>query len=493
MANAAAIRDSRTPHARKAADGRVMPFDRMGVAARRVGVLVLALGLAACVPTSVSLPTLPDKVPEKWRASPATSDVALGPAPDLQSWWRAFGDPTLDRLIERALAQNLTVAQAQLRLRGARAMQHRSSTQFEPQVSFHTFAEPDPNGSTSYFEIGFDALWEFGFFGRGLANERIAAADALTAETDVVAARVSIVAEVARSYSDLRSAQTRAAILDEIVGARREKARLAETLLDLRLGTQADVDRARAEVAQATADAGEPQPAILQAQEALSVLLAEDTPDADITAAGQPLQLPALALAQAPADLLRTRPEIRRAELNVLRAAGELGLARADVYPKLAIGGSLTSSTRMVGDVDRPNKAIPAFGPVIDLPIFDWGARHDAIAARDAGLQAAVLAYRQTVLEGVAEVESALAQLDRQQQRTRASQSSLTALEHAAGSASRLREFGLADGSDLAAAGLAAAQARLEQTQATHDLNLAFIALYKSFGGALPPLQAEPR
>lgn len=475
-----------------------MESSRKGTALRRAGgrsrpsiALALALCVGACGPTSVNLPTLPDKVPEKWRASAAVPDAALGPAPNLDSWWRTFDDPTLDRLIERALAQNLTVAQAQLRLRGARAMQHRSSHQFDPQVSFHTFAEPDPNGSTSYFEIGFDALWEFGFFGRGLANERIASADAQSAESDSVAARVSIVAEVARSYSDLRAAQARAGILDEILAARREKTRLAETLLKLRLGTPADLDRAQAEVAQALSDASEPQASIVQAQEALSVLLAEDTPGADITAAGPPLQLPALTIAQTPADLLRTRPEIRRAELNVLRAAGELGLARADLYPKLALGGSLTSSTRMVGDIDHPNKAIPAFGPVIQFPLFDWGARKDVITARDAALSAAVLAYRQAVLESVAEAESALAQLDHQQQRTHASRSSVTALENAAASARHLREFGLADGSDLATAGVAAAQARLEQTQATHDLNLAFIALYKSFGGALPPLQQE--
>jgi NodT family efflux transporter outer membrane factor (OMF) lipoprotein len=467
-----------------------MRFVSAGGMVRRAGVLALVLSLGACAP-AVKLPTLPDKVPEQWRTMPAPTDAALGPAPDLRTWWHAFNDPTLDRLIERALAQNLNVEQAQLRLRGARALQHRASTKFDPQVSFHTFAEPDPNGSTSYFEIGFDALWEFGFFGRGLANERIAAADALTAETDLVAARVSVTAEVARSYSDLRAAQARAAVLDEIVAVRREKIRLAETLLSLRLGTQAEVYRAQAEVAQAIADASEPQPAIVQAQEALSVLLAQDTPDADITATGPPLRLPPLAVAQTPADLLRTRPEIRRAELNVLRAAGELGLARADLYPKLALGGSLTSSTRMVGDIDHPNKAIPAFGPVIDFPIFDWGARHDLFDARDAALSAAVLAYRQSVLEGVGEAESALAQLQRQQQRLRGNQDVVTALEHAAGSTRHLQEFGLADNAEIATAGVAAAQARLEQTQATHELNLAFIALYKSFGGALPPLQPE--
>ena len=177
----------------------------------------------------------------------------------------------------------------------------------------------------------------------------------------------------------------------------------------------------------------------------------------------------------------------------MLHAAGELGLARADLYPKLALGGSLTSSTRMVGDIDHPNRAIPAFGPVIQWPLFDWGARHDVVDARDAALQAAVLAYRQSVLEGVAEAESALAQLERQQKRASASDKNVHALEHAQQTAGKLRGFGLADGADSTAAALAAAQARLERSLATHDLNLAFIALYKSFGGTLPPLQAGCR
>jgi len=450
-------------------------------------ILLLLIGCAA----PVTLPTLPQDVAADWRAAP--EDPSLGQAPNLDSWWHAFNDPALDALIERARAQNLTIAQAQLRLRGARALQHRSATQYEPQVSFHTFAEPDPNGSTSYFEIGFDALWEFGFFGRGQADARLASADAQTAATDVVAAQVSIVAEVARNYMDLRAAQARAAILDGIVEQRREKVRLAGKLVELHLGTTVDADRAEAESAQAVAEAGEPAAAIMQAQQALAVLLAENALDATLAAAAPQPRLPRLAVGEAPADLLRTRPEIRKAELNVLHAAGELGLARADLYPKLALGGSLTSSTRMVGDIDHPNRAIPAFGPVIQWPIFDWGARHDFVDARDAALQSAVLAYRQSVFEGVAEAESALAQLERQQKRASASDRNVHALEHAQQTAGKLRGFGLADGADATAAALAAAQAQLERSLATHDLNLAFIALYKSFGGTLPPLQPDPK
>jgi NodT family efflux transporter outer membrane factor (OMF) lipoprotein len=451
-------------------------------------VLVLLIGCVGPAP----LPALPQRTPAEWRSAPPP-DTALGPAPNLDSWWHAFNDATLDALIDRARVQNLTVAQAQLRLRGARALQHRSATQYEPQVNFHTFAEPDPNGSTSYFEIGFDALWEFGFFGRGQADARVASADAQSAATDVVAAQVSIAAEVARNYMDLRAAQARATILDGVVAQRREKVRLADKRVELHIGTRVEADRAEAELAQAMADAAEPAAAIVQAQQALAVLLAEDAPDTTLATAGAQPRLPPLAVGETPADLLRTRPEIRKAELNVLKAAGELGLARADLYPKLALGGSLTSSTRMVGDVDRPNKAIPALGPIIQWPIFDWGARHDVVDARDAALQAAVLAYRQSVLEGVAEAESALAQLDRGQKRSRASEINARALEHAARTAGRMRGFGLADDIDTAGAALAEAQAQLDLSLATHDLNLAFIALYKSFGGTLPPLQADPK
>lgn len=464
---------------------------RPGPSTRQVAMATIVAALLAGCAAPVPLPPLQGTVRNEWRTI-RVGDERLGPAPDLDAWWRAFDDPLLDRLVERAGAQNLSLAQAQLRLQGARALQHRSAMQYRPQVSFHTFAQPDPNGSTSYFEVGFDALWEFGFFGRGGADARVAAADAQGAEVDAVAARVSLTAEVARDYVDLRAAQARATTLDAIVVQRREKAQLAAKLADLHLGTRSDADRADAELAQAQADATEPAAAIVQAQEGLAVLLAEAAPDADLLAGGPQPQLPALAVGSAPADLLRTRPEIRKAELGVLRAAGELGLARADLYPKLALGGSLTSSTRMVGDVDHPNKGIPAIGPLIQWTLFDWGARRDLINARGAALQAAVLAYRQAVLEGVAEAQSALAQFERQQQRLAASASALAASERAADSARALRRIGLADGLDAAATAIAAAQARLESALAAHDRNLAYIALYKSLGGTLPPPQPDP-
>ena len=446
-----------------------------------------ALLLGACA-ISTSLPDLPKSTPAAFRNAPQTQ-APPGPAPDLEHWWHAFNDAQLDQLIERALAQNLTLQQARLRLVAARALQHKSGTQFKPQVSFHTFAQPDPNGSTSYFEIGFDAEWEFGFFGRGIANARVAAADLQLAENDIAAARATLIAEVARAYLDLRAAQARESLLDGAVDLRRQNSELGKLRLRLNLASQSDLDKLDADLATAQAEAAEPAQVIAQSQQALAVLLAEQTPDENLLAAGTLPALHDVVFGATPADLLRTRPEIRKAELEVLRAAGELGIAHADLWPKLALGGFLTSSTRMVGDVDRPNKAIGGVGPVIQIPIFDWGMRRDVVNARDAALQAAVLGYKQAVLEGLAEAESALAQWRRTQAQLAAAGASVLAMNRGAERARNLQNIGLADKADSASAQIGATQAQLAYTLAQREEALAFIAVYKSFGGALPPLE----
>lgn len=448
---------------------------------------VTACALLAACAVNTPLPDLHADMPAHWRNASADS-AKLGPAPDLDSWWRAFDDAQLDTLIQRALQQNLALRQATLRLRGARALQHRSGTQFMPQVNFHTFSEPDPAATTSYYEIGFDAQWELGFFGRGRGNARVAAADLQSAETNVTAARVSLIAEVARSYVDLRAAQARAALFERIVQLREQNLALAKVRLRLRLAAQDDVDKCANELAQARADATEPAAAIAQALQALDVLLAEPQPDSTLAVPGPQPALGDVRFAQTPADLLRTRPEIRQAELDVLRAAGELGIARADLWPKLGLGGTLISSTRVVGDIDRPNKAIPSAGPIIDIPLLDWGARHDVANARDAGLQAAVLGYHQAVLEGVAEAESALAQWQRDRTRAASAHAQLELADNAQTRTQTLLRIGLADQADRAQAGIAQAQARLQASIAQRDAAVAFIAVYKSLGGTLPPL-----
>jgi NodT family efflux transporter outer membrane factor (OMF) lipoprotein len=470
------------------------PSNSAGHAPSRAGLLqhvplVIAIVLTGCS-TQTPLPDLPDQTPAGWRNR---DDATTGLQPDLQSWWRAFGDSKLDALVEGALHDNLGVAVAELRLRAARRLRHRARTEFWPNLNFRLYEETAPGGSTGYIEAGFDAEWEFGLFGRSQASARMAAADVNTAIVDAASARVSVSAEVAKSYIELRAAQARVEVVEQLVTLRHRRVDLMQARLHARMASPMEFDHARAELQQALTEAGEPALSVQQSTQALAVLLGKAEPDPDWSTQGAQPQLPPLNIGQTPADLVRTRPEIRRAEQNVLHAAGELGIARADLYPKLGLNGSLISSTALTGDLDRPNKAVPLLGPTVQLPLWDWGARRDVVSAREAALSASELAYREAVLEGVAEVETALAQFADKTARGDHVQTTLTLAAQAAQSARTLQRIGLGDGLDTASADLALVELRLAQINARRERSLAYIALYKAFGGVLPPLEQAPQ
>jgi multidrug efflux system outer membrane protein len=442
-------------------------------------------GLGGCV--ARPLPELKPDTPVAWQHAPLAT--ANAPAPDLRSWWRAFNDPELDRLIGKALADNLNVRQAELHIKGARALARRTNAEFQPQLGAHTFSEPTPDSSASYFQLGFDARWELGFFGRAKSHARVTGADLGIARSDTEAARVSVVAEVARVYVELRGAQQRLDLLEQLATTANDKINLTAIRERLRLASANDLTRAQAEHASAQAALYEPRLAIERCRQQLAVLLGRDEPDAALVAAGSVPQLGDLRIASAPADLLRTRPEIRHAENDVLKAAGELGLARSDLYPRLGLGGSLTYASKVIGhsrlsDAD----SVATFGPAIEVPLFDWGARRAIVRARDADLAASVLAYRQAVLEGVSEAETAMAELEQQRERAVALGRGLDGLERGDAATATLGRLGLADGFDRAASGAALAQARLEISQVQQARNIAFIALYKALGGAPLPI-----
>jgi len=457
-------------------------------------VRTLSLACAIAVVGGCGGPALPELKPDMplaWQHASA----ANSPAPDLRSWWKAFNDPELDRLIEQALAGNLTVRQAELHIKAARTLARHTNSDFLPQLGLHTFAEPTPDSAASYFQLGFDAEWEFGFFGRATSQSRVTSADLGIAQSDMQAARVSVVAETARVYIEMRGEQQRLGLLEQLVANTRDKVALTKTRERLRMASPNDLARAQAEEASAQAALYEPQLAIDRCRRQLAVLLGRSEPEDTLVAAGAAPQLGDLRIDTAPADLLRTRPEIRRAENAVLKAAGAAGLARSDMFPHLGLGGSLTYSAKVIGHT-KLNDAdgIVSFGPVIDIPLFDWGARQAIYHARDAELSASVYAYRQAVLDGVAETETAMATLEQQRERAVLLRHGLGTVEQGVAANAALGGLGLADGFDRAASNIALVQARLEMAGAEQARCIAFIALYKAMGGApLPSGSASSR
>jgi NodT family efflux transporter outer membrane factor (OMF) lipoprotein len=462
---------------------------------RLAAACALSVVLSAC---SVAPVPRPDAdVPAAWRNAPGETGT-LGPAPDLRGWWRAFGDPDLDKLVERALEGNLALRQSMYRVAAARALAGTSGSAFLPELGAHTFAEPAPDSSASYFQAGFDAKWEFGLFGRAQSESRIAEADAGTAGIDAESARVTVVAEVVRIYLEWRAAGRRLDLLSRIADAAHRTSDLVATRERLHLATSADAAAAQAEQATAESALAEPRLAIERCRQQMAVLLGESELDAIAIVPNNDNRaepkLDALAIAEAPADLLRTRPEIRRAELAILKAAGELGIARADLYPRLALGGSLTYASRIVGNTRLADTdSTVAVGPLIDVPIFDWGRRRAVVSARDAELEAAVTGYRQAVLEGVAEVETAMATLEQQRKRAADLDRAAEALGRNDEAVATLRRVGLADDIDRETAIVTHLRAELDASDAEREHDLAFVALYKALGGAPLPPAGAPR
>lgn len=422
-------------------------------------------------------------MPGYWRnASP------LGAKPDLTGWWKHFHDPKLNALVERALHDNLDVQQAVWKLRAARSLEDVAATRFKPKLGFNTIEEPNPENTASYFQAGFDATWELGLFGRREASGHIAAAEAGAAEAELQAARVTLVAEVVREYLQLRAAQRSAVLLEAAAQAAHNKVRLLRVQEHLQLASQVEVEQGLAAAAKAEAQLADPRAEIVRHAQTLALLLGQSEPDRAWLAPAPPPELDHGRVAPLPVDLLRTRPEIRYAETQVLKAAGELGIAKADLYPHLALGSSLTFAALVKGQTQLGDvNDTFAIGPIIDIPLFDWGERRAARDARDAQLQAALLAYRQAVLQGAAEVETDLAALHASGQGVQGADAAAAASQKALGLGEKLQRLGQADELQLVDARVAFTDAELQREQARLAQGLAYVALYKALGGAPLP------
>ena len=447
-----------------------------------VGALVLVLAGCAIAPR-VPRPHL--ALPPHYTQAPAAT--ALGPAPDLAHWWRSFRDPVLDALVQRALAQNLGLKAAGERLAAARALLQTPRDRHLPGASLYTNEQPTPGSTASYFQIGFDAIWQFGLFGRDESEQRIADGNANLAVADLAAAHAALVAEVVRSYLDLRAAEQRARLAVDMRRIAERRARLIAVRVAQHLDAVAADSGARAAAAEADAAVTGAESDAAIARQQLAVLLSDAEPDALLVSAAGPLPLPpALPPQLPPANLLRTRPDIQRAEAAVLHAAGELGIARANLYPRLGLGWTATASARTAGGEIGRLRTIPSFGPIINMPLFDWGLRQAQIRANGHQLKAAVLDYRQTVLAAVGEVEQAYAALRGAQAQAVAARLSAQAARQAAQAATTRSALGLGDGLAAGSAEDAALRARIVASGAQAAEGVAWVRLYKALGGASP-------
>jgi len=384
-------------------------------------VVVVALALSACaVGPDYEPPEVP--VPDAWESA-AVEGVTEGTA-TLQTWWSAMGDPTLESLVKRAEGSNLTLQEAAARVQEARAIlgvaRGGRIPDFAAGGSVQRFEGSDnsqlgqisPNGlaTTNLFDLGVGASWEVDVFGRVRRSVESADASFEASIEDYRDVLVSLFAEVARSYVDLRTTQARLSYAEKNIAAQRDSFRLTQEMHEH--GATAALDVAQAESNLRSSEASIPRLHIAMnaAINRLAVLLGE-TPGAlgSELVDSKPIPSPPENVAAGiPADLLRQRADVRRAERLLASQTARIGVATADLYPRFSLGGFFGfQSTDIDTLFDSPSQTWGVSLPFRWL-IFDGGRVRSFIDVEEARAEQQLARYELTLLVAYEEVENAL-------------------------------------------------------------------------------------
>lgn len=464
-----------------------------GAALIASGALILLLTDGCMVGPDYHAPTQAIKM-NQWGSAQnsAAAGAAAVPIPD--QWWTTFNNPELTRLIERALASSPDITIAEQRVREARAGLRSVAGGRYPQVGAGAgtmeYRRTGPlntiyRESYSTFQTGFDASWEIDLWSgtRRAVESAGAALEATKEESHGV--RVSLAAEVARTYVELRAGQRRLAIAHTNLALQQRTLEL--TRERLRAGVANDLDEARASGLVANTRALVPQLEDSNARlvRLLGILLGEE-PDtlAGELAETQPLPTPPANVAVGlPAELLRHRPDIRAAERRLAASTARIGAAQAQLYPKLGLTGTLGFvSTRSEDLFDYSNRYFSS-GPGLHWNLFDGGRVRAQVEAESARTDRALAEYHKSVLAALAEVENSLGSFHAEQRRHSALNEAADSARRAVTTATELYRQGITDFLSVidAERSLASAEDNLAQSDRTVCTNL--IALYKSLGG----------
>lgn len=454
--------------------------------------LIMAFSLAGCMTAGPDYQPPSSEVPDDWRT---VSDPSLNSAKRVSpSWWAVFEDPLLDRLIEKASADNLDLKTAVARVKETRAGIGIAAGVYFPQID----AEADlaaQQGSenavagigieSNRYAIGLNSSWEIDLFGRITRSVEAATANYQASQEDRRDVQVSLYAEVARNYLTLRALQARLAATQGNIESQRQV--LALTRTRFRYGLAADLDVAQAEDVLANSEAQVPplRSAITQTINTIAVLLGQLPGSVqEKLSSVKPIPVPPLQVAVGvPADLLRQRPDIRRAEREVVVQTARIGIATADLYPTLTLLGTIGLEAEDVGDLFSSGSRFYTIGPSLRWNVFAGGSIRSRIQAQDARTEQALLHYEQTVLRALNEAENAMTAYLEEQKRMEALERSVSAARRTMRLAIQLYKDGLRDFQNVldAERNVFNVENQLAESQGNIAINL--VQIYKALGG----------
>lgn len=396
-------------------------------------VLTVIASLSGCtVGPEYSVPEL--KGPEHFRGASGgmtSRPVEGGAAPGaLGAWWESMGDPVLTSLVERALEGSLDRRVAIERVREARALRGVAAGALLPEVGAsasavrsrgsQTVGNPaaDSDGSNLY-SVGLDASWELDVFGGLRRGVQAADADLGAAVESERLVRVTLAAEVARTYCEYRGLQARAALARRTIESQRSTLDVAASRSKAGLWAEIEAEQARAQLATRESQLPPLLAAQQQAAYRLAVLMGREPGVLveELVAEAEVPVPPSEVPVGLPADLLRRRPDIRRAERQLAAATARTGVATAELYPKFFLTGAAGLSSGEVASLPDSDSGVWSIGPTMRWQVFQGGRIRANIAAADARQRAAVLTFEQSWLTALEDVESTLTAFVQEQSR----------------------------------------------------------------------------
>jgi NodT family efflux transporter outer membrane factor (OMF) lipoprotein len=412
-----------------------------------------------------------------------------------RAWWSGFNDQTLNRLVELALAGNHDLRIAAARLREARALRLETQVDQFPVVTAggaytraresKAVSPPTGDRDIDLVNAGFDASWELDFFGRVRRSVETRTAEVEAADATERDVMVSLLAEIARNYLELRGAQNQLEVARRNAENQRETLNLTFAVLEGGRGTELDTSRAQAQLNATLATIPPLETTIKAASYRLAVLTGQQPTalDNELSKPDSLPELPRMVSLGRPEDLLRRRPDIRIAERNLAAATARIGVATADLFPRVTFVGSIGLEATSFARLGSGGSDTFAFGPRIFWAAFDLGRVRARIQATDAQADAALAQYEQRVLTALEETENALVNFGRQQIRRDYLRESAQASEKATALARLRYQYGVADFLTVLDAERTLLQAQDQLAQSRTSTATALVAVYKALGG----------
>ena len=486
-----------------------MNISRLMVLGSAAALTACAVGPSYRTPQSDEPPNFAAKVD-----AAAAGAAPAAPAPDMATWWRALNDEELDSLVERAVKSNPDIEIALDRLQQARTYEAVVVGYALPDVDASAAAgrgtgsdltkgradtalrSADTGAGLQHINTiaGFDSVWELDLFGKYRREFEAARAETEAARAARYGVLTSVVADVVRAYVDLRGLQVRAGILHKASDVLRESLRIVTIRYQRGITNELDLQLATRELATLEAEIAPVDAEVNAAQYALAALIGE-YPENMVKELSRPdlvPSMPAPAPPGVPLDLLKRRPDIMEAERELAAATARIGVATADLFPQVALVGSIGAQGQGWGSTPSVSKHIWSFGPGAVWPLLDFGAIDALIDIAHLQARASLVNYRKTILNAVQQVDTSLDAYEAQDVRMQQLSTAMMAGQRAVDLATARYNRGLTDFLNVVDAERQFYDLQEQYAQAQVAQGEQFVQLYKSLGGGWQNYQSVP-